>query len=97
MYKLIMQKILILLLLPLLIGGTSKITKPEISGIIYDKETHEELCGVRVISDTDTTYTDFDGHFKLPNNNITKIKFELISYEKKDTIISKPNQLIIKL
>ena len=91
-----MQKIL-LLLLPLLIGGTSKISKPEISGFVYDKDTHEELCGVRVISDSDTTYTDFDGHFKLPNNNVTKIKFELISYDKKDTIISKPNQLIIKL
>jgi len=92
-----MQKIL-LLLLPLLIGGTSKISKPEILGIVYDKETHEELCGVRVISDSDTTYTDFDGHFKLPNNKeITKIKFELISYDKKDTIIVKTNQLIIKL
>lgn len=66
-------------------------------GIVYDKETHEELCGVRVISDNDTTYTDFDEHFKLPNNNVTKIKFELISYEKKDTTIINNSKIIIKL
>ena len=68
---------------------TSNITKKEISGIVYDKETKEILVGVKVITDTDTTYTDFDGKFKIKNDSLTtKIRFDYISYERYSETIS---------
>lgn len=83
-----MPKTLLPLLFPLMVTFTSNMTQPVISGTVYDKQTHETLCGVSVITDKDTTYTDFDGHFKLKNSSdITKIRFEMISYERYSTTI----------
>lgn len=71
-------------------------TPSKIGGYVYDKNTGEELCGVRVTTECDTTYTDFNGHFEVTSSvSCTRIQFKLISYEEKDTIVLKNNELII--
>jgi len=53
-----------------------------ITGKILDKNTREELAGVRIISDCDTVYTDFDGNFTIKHLSDTiKLQFNLISYD----------------
>lgn len=67
----------------------------KISGYVYDKNTKEHLCGVRIIVGTDTTYSNFDGYFQIKNsNNLKKIKLSLISY-KKIELIHLNNKLVI--
>ena len=51
------------------------------TGYIVDKETKEPLTGVRIISDCDTTYTDFSGKYNIKLHNKT-INIDMISYEK---------------
>jgi len=88
---------MIKLLFLIIFATTLNTSELKISGYVYDKQTNEELCGVRVTTNNDTTYTDFDGYFEIKNPNNSKIKFELISYEKKDTIISDDNILTINI
>jgi len=81
---------LLLLLLSILLGLN------HVDGYVYDKNTGEYLCGVRVVSSNDTTYTDLNGYFSLENvYDTTNIKFELISYEMIDTTIINDKLLII--
>jgi hypothetical protein len=66
------------------------ISTGKIDGYVYDKNTNEELCGVQIITNnSDTTYTDFNGHFTI-NTQVTDtlvVDFKLISYEKKKMTI----------
>ena len=67
------------------------------SGYIFDKQTGEKLCGVRIITNVDTTYSDLNGYFEIKNcDNNTGFKFDLISYEMKDTSFINNNVLISK-
>lgn len=73
------------------------------SGFIYDNNSNEALTGVRIISDVDTVYTDFDGYFEIDVvSDTTKLQYSLISYEEDDFFIKKlqinliDNQLVIK-
>lgn len=94
MYKIInMIKLLTTLAFVISIALTEN---NKITGYVIDNNTGEKLAGVMVMTETDTTYSDLDGHFTLPNiNDSTKIWFEYISYEIKDTIIYNNNQLIV--
>jgi hypothetical protein len=83
------------LLFLIIFAVTINTSEPIISGYVYDKQTNEELCGVRVTTNNDTTYTDFNGYFEIKNIKNSQIKFELISYEKKDTIIINDKMLTI--
>ncbi len=60
-----------------------------INGKIIDKNTSEELAGVRVIvNNKDTVYTDFNGEFKVKSiSRIYKIEMSYPSYEKNDFIL----------
>ena len=50
--------------------------------------TNETLVGVRVISDIDTTYTDFDGYYEInASSDTVKLKYSLISYNDEDFLI----------
>ena len=84
-------------ILPLLMILMIKSNESKLIGYVIDKNTNEELCGVRVIINNDTTYTDFDGCFYMENVlDTTNIELSLISYEKKDFIIVTDNQLIVE-
>lgn len=75
-----MLKILIFSLL-LFINSTNT-NQNIISGKILDKNTREELAGVRIISDCNTVYSDFDGCFSIKHlSDTTNLQFNLISYE----------------
>jgi hypothetical protein len=87
------MKLLMLLSLIFTIITTNTNT---ITGIVTDSNTGEYLVGVKVMTNTDTTYTDLDGVFTLPKvGDSTNIKFEYISYDIKDTIIYFEDALII--
>lgn len=67
------------------------------SGYILDEETGENLCGVKITVNNDTTYTDFDGHFEIKKcNESTEMKLEMISYETKSIKFSNYKSLTIK-
>ena len=53
--------------------------------MVIDKKTQEELIGVKVIIDTTTYYTDFDGilHVDLPSKEHYDITVEYPAYHKK--------------
>lgn len=52
-----------------------------LSGSVYDKNKHE-IVGAKVYNNIDTTYSDFDGSFRLETDNNTKyIHIEMISFE----------------
>jgi hypothetical protein len=67
---------------------TLTVNESKVSGYVHDKSNNECLAGVRVISDTDTTYTDLDGRFEIHAAYDSKLEFSLISYKKADTVIS---------
>ena len=84
------------ILLSALIVISFNIGQSKIKGYVYDKYTNEKLCGVRVIMNNDTTYTDFNGCFETKNiQDSTKFKFSLISYKEKDTVIITHNNLVM--
>lgn len=63
-------------------------TNGVITGTVSDKLTGEKLAGVRLTTDKDTTYTDLDGKFTIKGGDeFPKISYELISYQKADTVI----------
>lgn len=67
-------------LLVVLIQSTHSSDK--IMGKVFDEDTKEELTGVRIISDCDTTYSDLSGNFKINVlSDTTKLVFSLVSYE----------------
>jgi hypothetical protein len=72
------------LLLPLFIMVTS-LTLNTITGTVYcGVNIDEKLSGVRITSSNDTTYSDFDGEFKIKIIDATDtLKFHIISYEDK--------------
>jgi hypothetical protein len=70
-------------------------SKPKISGYVYDKINGEKLCGVKVTTNADTTYTDFNGYFEINDTLSTEINFELISYEK-ETLNTDIKTLVIR-
>ena len=72
-----------------------KTSGPKVSGYVYDEISNEKLCGVKVTTNNDATYTNFDGYFEITDTLSTEINFELISYEKK-TLSSDFNTLVIK-
>lgn len=74
-------------LLAILVVLNLNATKPNhITGKIVDKETQEELIGVKIISDCDTTYTDINGNFTIMSaNDSSNLLVSYISYEP-DTI-----------
>lgn len=64
-----------------------------IEGKIIDRNTREELAGVRIISDCDTVYSDFNGCFKIKTvSDTTNLQFNLISYESENLEIIKIEQ-----
>ncbi len=64
-----------------------------IKGKILDKNTKEELAGVRIISDCDTVYSDFDGNFKIKYiSDTTKLKINLISYDTENLLVRYNNE-----
>jgi hypothetical protein len=92
-----MLKILLVYLLLIFINPTIS-NKNIISGKILDKNTREELAGVRIISDCDTIYSDFNGNFEIKHqSDTTKLKFNLISYTPENLeIIKKQDILLVK-
>ena len=54
------------------------INNGEISGNIYDANI-EELVGIKITTESDTTYTDLYGGFCIPYNDT--IKLSMISYK----------------
>ena len=57
-------------------------TFPKITGKIIDKQTQEELVGVKIISDSDTTYSDMNGNFTINTlTNTSNLTFSYISYQ----------------
>ena len=57
-------------------------TFPKITGKIIDKQTQEELVGVRIISDSDTTYSDINGDFEINTlTDTSNLIFYFISYQ----------------
>lgn len=67
----------------------------KITGFVYDKNTKEYLCGVKVIIGTDTTYTDFNGYFEvIEPKSVENIKLSLISYDEVDLVYI-DNQLVV--
>jgi hypothetical protein len=74
-------------LLAILVVLNLNVTKPNhITGKIVDKETQEELIGVKIISDCDTAYTDINGNFTIMStNDSSNLLVSYISYEP-DTI-----------
>lgn len=70
----------------------------KIDGYVYDKNTGESLCGVKITTLKDTVYTDLNGYFVLENiQDTTNISFDFISYEKKDTTIINDKSLTIRI
>lgn len=61
----------------------------EITGKITDKDTSEELAGVRIIvNKKDTTYTDLNGNFKFINiDSIRSIDLKYPSYSPDDFVM----------
>lgn len=94
-----MLKILLLLLLFIFINFTNSKSK-FIYGKIFDLNTNETLAGVRIISDCDTVYSDFDGNFEIKCLSDTiNLQFNLISYNSNnlEIIFMNKNYLIKKL
>lgn len=83
-----------ILLFSLLLFITSTNTNPNlIEGKIIDRNTGEELTGVRIISDCDTVYSDFNGNFKIKTvSDTTNLSFSLISYEPENLKVTKTKQ-----
>lgn len=74
-----MLKSLLPLLVVLIQGAHSG---DKIMGKIYDEETKEELTGVRIISDCDTTYSDMFGTFQVKVlSDTSNLIFSLVSYD----------------
>ncbi|MEA3295889.1 MAG: carboxypeptidase-like regulatory domain-containing protein [Patescibacteria group bacterium] len=93
-----MLKILIFSLLLLLFINSTNTNQNIISGKILNKNTREELAGVRIISDCDTVYSDFDGDFKIKTvSDTTNLSFSLISYEPENLkVIKIEEKLFVK-
>ena len=89
-----MLKILLLSLLIFVNSINSNIIK----GKILDSNTKETLTGVRIISDCDTVYSDFNGCFEIKYQlNKTNLRFDLISYNSDNLEIkSKYNKFFMK-
>lgn len=77
---------------------TITLNTSRINGYVYDEKTNEELCGVMIISNNDTTYSDFNGYFEITicDNKTKNMEFVLISYENLK-INNVSNNQIIKL
>jgi hypothetical protein len=63
---------------------------------VVDKQTQEELVGVKIVTETDTIWSNFEGEFrltKIDEDGIT-IKLSYISYYFLDTIIFKNDSII---
>ncbi|MEN6292789.1 MAG: carboxypeptidase-like regulatory domain-containing protein [Methanobacterium sp.] len=68
----------------------------EITGKITDRDTSEELAGVRIIvNKVDTTYTDLDGNFRFTNvDSIRTIELKYPSYSSDDFVMTEVNNLL---
>ncbi|MFW6233490.1 MAG: carboxypeptidase-like regulatory domain-containing protein [Nanoarchaeota archaeon] len=65
-------------------------------GIITDSKTNEPLTGVKIVTDYETLYTDFDGKFQLKNiSDSLEVNISYISYESVNFIITKENDDIL--
>jgi len=62
-----------------------------ITRTIIDSETKEELTGVKITTENNIFYSDFNGKIKLPQH-IKQFKIELISYQ--DTTIISTDRII---
>lgn len=70
------------LLLSFLLIYNYNIITHELTGKVTDKTSSEELAGVMVIINyNDTTYSDFDGTFKIKYSNIKTIDLKYPSYQ----------------
>lgn len=59
-----------------------------ILGTVIDKNTNERLTGVKIATQNEVVYSDFDGNFQLNKKDTLQLSF--ISY--KDTIVVLQNQ-----
>lgn len=74
-----MKKIIIAIFV-ILITTSGGSPEKAIKGIVIDKETKEELVGVKIEAGKETTYTDMEGKFKIKGKD-AMIKVTLISYQ----------------
>lgn len=73
----------------------------EIQGCVLDRKTNEPLAGALLIVNDQKYYTDFDGKFKISNQNLSEsiLKITMISYfeEEFKLDLSKKEELKIQL
>jgi len=89
-----MKILLISLLLSYIIGNNY-----EIKGKVTDRNTGEELTGVRIIlNEKDTVYTDFDGNFILySTDSVNVLKLNYISYDEENFNLNINNSICEKI
>ena len=88
--------ILNLILSTLLSFSLTFTSNDNISGIITDKNTNEPLTGVKIETNIEIVYTDFDGKFEISNIGDTlKLNISYISYEDVNLLLTEKNNEIL--